>query len=269
MQKLTWPPPCRQSCKSNPINRIDIISNQTAPSMSNKRNSLSISRMFDSITPTYDILNHILSLGMDFYWRRQLADTIDTKKNIRILDMATGTGDVLISLLHRHPDITKAVGLDISENMLALCRRKITKYHLTDKVTLIKADAAATSLASETFDYVTMGFGIRNTTEVLATLNETHRLLYQGGKVLILEFSMPSNRIIRNCYLFYLRRFVPLVGRLLSGDFNAYRYLNTSIENFYSQENFCRLMQKAGFTNINATPLTFGIACIYQGTKPG
>ncbi len=268
MQKLTWPPQCRQSYKSNPINRIDIIDSQIAPSMSSKPNSLSMSRMFDSIAPTYDILNHILSFGMDFYWRRKLADTIDTKKNLRVLDLATGTGDVLISLLRRHPDITEAVGLDISENMLALCRRKIARYHLTDRTRLIRADAAATGLANETFDYVTMGFGIRNTPNSLETLTEIHRLLRRGGTALIMEFSMPANRIIRSCYFFYLRCFVPLLGRLLSGNYNAYRYLNTSIENFYSQEDFCRLMQKAGFTNIRAIPLTFGIACIYQGTKP-
>jgi len=224
--------------------------------------------MFDRIAPVYDILNHLLSFGRDFSWRRRLADAVVKDKKLRVLDLATGTGDVLITLLGRNPNIAEAVGLDISENMLALCRRKIARYHLTDRTRLIRADAAATGLANETFDYVTMGFGIRNTPNSLETLTEIHRLLRRGGTALIMEFSMPANRIIRNCYLLYLRCFIPLLGRLLSGQKNAYRYLNTSIENFYSQEDFCRLMQKAGFTNIRAIPLTFGIACIYQGTKP-
>jgi len=128
-------------------------------------------------------------------------------------------------------------------------------------------DVTANFLGDEYFDVVTMGFGIRNTPDAFKTLTEIHRLLKRGGTALILEFSMPANRIVRGFYLFYLRFFVPLLGRLLSGDNHAYRYLDTSIENFHSTDDFCNLMQKAGFSNVNATPLTFGVACLYQGTK--
>ena len=231
-------------------------------------NSNPAGQMFDHIAPVYDILNHLFSFGLDFSWRRRLADTVIKNEKLRALDLATGTGDVLITLLDRNPNIDEAVGMDISENMLALCRRKITRRKLADRIKLVRADVTASGLAGESFDVVTMGFGIRNTPDALKTLTEIHRLLKRGGTALILEFSMPANRIIRSCYLFYLRFFVPLLGRLLSGDKHAYRYLDTSIENFHRADDFRRIMQKAGFSNVSATPLTFGVACLYQGTKP-
>ncbi|MCP4257888.1 MAG: bifunctional demethylmenaquinone methyltransferase/2-methoxy-6-polyprenyl-1,4-benzoquinol methylase UbiE [Planctomycetes bacterium] len=226
-----------------------------------------VGRMFDTIAPYYVLLNHILSFGLDISWRRKLANTVKKDKKLHLLDMATGTGDLLISLLRRNLNITKAVGLDISENMMAICRKKLAKYNFTDRVTLVNSDAADTGLPEESFDVVTMGFGIRNTSDVLKTLCEIHRLLKQGGTTLILEFSPPSNRIIRKFYLLYLRHFVPMLGRLLSGKKQAYRYLNTSIEYFYSAEDFSSFMRKAGFSDISATPLTFGVVHIYKATK--
>jgi len=224
--------------------------------------------MFDRIAPAYDFLNHLLSFGRDFSWRRRLADAIVKDKKLRILDLATGTGDVLITLLDRNPNIAEAVGLDISENMLALCRGKIARRNLTNRVSLVRADVTANSLAGGTFDVVTMGFGIRNTPDAFKTLTEIHRLLKQGGTTLILEFSTPANRILRGIYLLYLRFFVPLFGSLLSGDNHAYRYLDKSIENFHRADDFRHLMQKAGFSDVSAKPLTFGVACLYRGTRP-
>ncbi|MGB2864665.1 MAG: bifunctional demethylmenaquinone methyltransferase/2-methoxy-6-polyprenyl-1,4-benzoquinol methylase UbiE [Sedimentisphaerales bacterium] len=231
-------------------------------------NSNPVGQMFDHIAPAYDILNHLFSFGLDFFWRRRLTDAVVKNEKLRVLDLATGTGDVLISLLRRNSNITEAVGLDISENMLALCRRKIARHKLTDRVSLVRADVATSGLGNESFDVVTMGFGIRNTPDAFKTLTEIHRLLKQGGTAMILEFSMPANRILRGCYLLYLRFFVPLLGRLLSGDNHAYRYLDKSIESFHRSDNFCNLMQKAGFSNVCAAPLTFGVACLYQGTRP-
>ena len=226
-----------------------------------------VCRMFDSIAPYYVLLNHVLSFGWDFLWRRKLASTVSKEKKLKALDLATGTGDLLISLLRRNPNITEAVGLDISENMLALCRKRIAKHKLTDRVSLVRSDAVDSGLPDESFDVVTMGFGIRNTPDAFKTLCEIHRLLRKGGMALILEFSLPTNRIIRKCYLLYLRNFVPLLGRLLSGDKHAYRYLSTSIENFYSTDDFSSIMRKAGFKDVNATPLTFGVVCIYKAFK--
>jgi demethylmenaquinone methyltransferase/2-methoxy-6-polyprenyl-1,4-benzoquinol methylase len=259
MRKSIWQPQCRQSSESK---------TESVTGMSSSTNSNPIGQMFDRIAPAYDILNHLLSFGRDFSWRRRLTALVARDKKLRVLDLATGTGDVLISLLRRNSNITEAVGLDVSENMLALCRRKIARRKLAGRIKLVCADALASGLDNESFDIVTMGFGIRNTPDAFKTLTEIHRLLKKGGTALILEFSMPANRILRGCYLFYLRFFVPRLGRLLSGDNNAYRYLDTSIENFHRHEDFRRLMQKAGFSNVSAIPLTFGVACLYQGTKP-
>jgi len=230
-------------------------------------NSNPVGQMFDRIAPVYDILNHLLSFGRDFSWRRRLAGAVDKNEKLRVLDLATGTGDVLITLLDRNPNIDEAVGLDISEKMLALCRRKLARHKLADRIKLVRADVTASGMDDESFDVVTMGFGVRNTPDAFKTLTEIHRLLKGGGTALILEFSMPANRIIRSGYLFYLRFFVPLLGRLLSGDNNAYRYLDTSIENFHRPDDFCNLMQNAGFSEVIAKSLTFGVACLYQGTK--
>ena len=224
--------------------------------------------MFDRIAPAYDILNHLLSFGRDLSWRRRLANAVVKNEKLRVLDLATGTGDILICLLRRNPNIAEAVGLDISDNMLALCRRKIARRKLSERIKLVRADVTANGQAGGSFDVVTMGFGIRKTPDAFKTLTEIHRLLKRGGTALILEFSMPANRILRSFYLFYLRFFVPLLGRLLSGDNHAYRYLDKSIESFHRAEDFCRIMQKVGFSDVSAKPLTFGVACLYQGTRP-
>jgi len=231
-------------------------------------NSNPVGQMFDRIAPAYDILNHLFSFGRDFSWRRRLAEAVVKDEKLRVLDLATGTGDVLITLLERNPNIAEAVGLDISENMLAVCRRKIACRKFAGRIELVRADVTTSGLAAESFDVITMGFGIRNTPDAFKTLTEIHRLLKQGGTALILEFSMPANRILRSFYLFYLRFFVPLLGRLLSGDNHAYRYLDTSIESFHRADDFLRIMQKAGFSDVSAKPLTCGVACLYQGTRP-
>jgi demethylmenaquinone methyltransferase/2-methoxy-6-polyprenyl-1,4-benzoquinol methylase len=241
--------------------------NLSVPKPAGSSSADAVCRMFDSIAPYYVLLNHVLSFGWDFLWRRKLAKAVNSDRELKVLDLATGTGDLLISLLRRNPNITGAVGLDISENMLAICRDRIAKHKLTDRVSLVRSDAADSDLPDKSFDVVTMGFGIRNTPDASKTLCEIHRLLRRGGKVLILEFSLPTNRIIRKCYLLYLRNFVPLLGRMLSGDKNAYRYLNTSVEKFYGMDDFSALMRKAGFVDVSAAPLTFGVVCIYRASK--
>ncbi|MBN2589750.1 MAG: bifunctional demethylmenaquinone methyltransferase/2-methoxy-6-polyprenyl-1,4-benzoquinol methylase UbiE [Sedimentisphaerales bacterium] len=223
--------------------------------------------MFDRIATVYDKLNHILSFGMDFFWRTRLAGMVEKKKQLKILDLATGTGDLLIAILRKNPNITEAIGLDISENMLAICKKKIAAYNLSQKVKLIRSDADSSGLPDNTYDLITMGFGIRNTPDSPKTLSEIFRLLNKNGTALILEFSIPSNRLIKFLYILYLRIWVPFIGRFVSGDKKAYRYLNTSIEEFHNMKEFSSLMQKTGFKNITATPLAFGIACIYQGSK--
>jgi len=245
------------------------MSLQSSEACETFRNEIDICRMFDRIAPRYDLLNHLLSFGQDFFWRRKVAKYLnsDTKSKLKILDLATGTGDLLISLFRENPKITKAVGLDISENMLAICREKINSHKLTEHISLVQADAAAIPFTEDSFDAVTIAFGIRNTADTFETLKEMHRILRPGGISLILEFSLPANRILRKCYLFYLRHFVPLLGRVVSGDNHAYRYLGKTVENFYSADDFCILMKEAGFLNVQANQLTAGVVCIYRGHK--
>lgn len=256
-----------ETASGNPNSQSTSKQNVSKPKPDSDHSGNATGRMFDRIAPTYVLLNHILSFGVDILWRRKLAKSLNKEKKLQVLDLATGTGDLLISVLRRNHNITNAVGLDISENMLTLCRKEIVKHKLSDRATLVLADAADTGLFDESFDVVTMGFGIRNTPDAFKTLREIHRLLKKDGTALILEFSLPVNRTIRKIYLLYLRNIVPLLGRMLSGDKNAYRYLNTSVENFHGMDDFTCLMQKAGFTDISATPLTFGVACIYKASK--
>ncbi len=227
----------------------------------------SVGRMFDRIAPTYDLLNHLLSLGRDFSWRRKTIRQLDTSRGLKVLDLATGTGDMLITLFHERPNTAEATGLDISENMLATGREKLRKRGLLDRARLLCADASKMPFADGTFDAATMAFGIRNTADAAATLREIHRILKPGGTALILEFSLPACPVVRWFYLRYLRWVVPFVGALVSGDRHAYRYLNTSIEGFRQPEEFCRLMQEASFREVSAIRLTFGVASIYRGVK--
>jgi len=224
--------------------------------------------MFDRIAPTYDFLNHLLSLGRDYAWRRKVAGLVGDGKGLKVADLATGTGDLLIALLRRRSDLVGAAGLDISEPMLSVFREKLRRTGLSDRAELLCADASATPFSDGTFDAVTMGFGIRNTSDVGATLREIHRILKPGGAALILEFSFPKNRVLRWCHLTYLRHGVPLIGAVISGDRQAYRYLNESIEAFHPPSEFCDLMKDAGFARVQATPVTWGVASIYQGQKP-
>jgi demethylmenaquinone methyltransferase/2-methoxy-6-polyprenyl-1,4-benzoquinol methylase len=223
--------------------------------------------MFDRIAPTYDLLNHLLSVGRDYSWRRRVTEQLRGRKVPRLVDLATGTGDLLISLLRGCPTLEKATGLDISERMLALCREKLRTRGLAERVELVCADASATPFSAGTFDAATMAFGIRNTPSAVATLAEIHRILKPGGAALILEFSLPANRALRWCYLKYLRSVVPWIGAVISGDRHAYRYLDESIEAFYRPEAFATLMRQAGFHAVSAIPLTWGVASIYKGTK--
>jgi len=226
-----------------------------------------VQEMFDRIAPTYALLNHILSFGLDFCWRRKLAGNLDKDRPIEVLDLATGTGDLLVSMVRRRANISKAVGLDISENMLAVCRKKIERCGLADRVTLVQGDAARTGLGDGSFDAVTMAFGIRNVADPAEALSEIYRLLRRGGAALILEFSLPANRILKNLYLVYLRYVVPFIGYLVSRDKAAYRYLNTTIEAFYRNQDLPALMRKAGFSKIARKPLTFGTVCLYSACK--
>ncbi len=225
-------------------------------------------KMFDRIAPRYDILNRILSLGLDMSWRYKTGKYLNSNKGLKILDLATGTGEMLIAMLSSNQNISYAVGLDMSPKMLAIAEKKITGLNLAHRARLIQADVAKIPFAENSFDIVTTAFGIRNVPDVAAALAEMHRVLKPGGRAIILEFSLPENIVLRKLFLLYLRIFVPAVGAIISGDYWAYRYLNKSVETFLSREELCQIMRSAGFTNVNVAPMTFGVACIYYGDKP-
>ena len=223
-------------------------------------------KMFDEISPRYDLLNHLLSFGLDILWRKKLGTFLPKGTELNVLDLATGTGDVLITLA-QNKNIKKGYGIDLADKMLEIGRTKIKHLDLNNKLVLQHGDANQIPFENNKFDVITMAFGIRNTPDPKAVLTEMHRVLNDGGRVLILEFSLPNNKFIRGVHLFYLRNIVPLVGALFSGHYQAYRYLNQTIETFPYGENFCQLMHSAGLKNITAHPLMFGAASIYQGDK--
>lgn len=224
--------------------------------------------MFDRIAPRYDLLNRLLSFRQDVAWRNRMACYLPDGPSLHILDVATGTADQIFSLLRRAPRITQAVGVDMAERMLEVGRTKARERGLADRVTLRTGDATAIPEPSGTYDSVSISFGIRNVVDVVQALGEMRRVLKPGGRVLVLEFSLPAFAPLRIGYLFYLRHILPLLGGLLSGDREAYRYLNVTVETFPYGEAFCALMKQAGLVNVHYHPLTFGIATIYQGDHP-
>ena len=225
-------------------------------------------RLFDQIAPRYDLLNRILSLGLDILWRRRLLKFLPPGDNLKVLDIATGTADVPLMLIKKSQKVQLAHGLDMSARMLTIGKRKITRDGLEGRIVLKQGDAAKLPYDQPFFNASTIAFGIRNMPDVFRVLREMSRVLTPGGRILILEFSLPKNFLVRWLYLIYLRFVVPVVGCVFSGHFTAYRYLNKTIETFPSGNSFLELLRSAGFKNLKTNSLLFGIASIYQGDKP-
>jgi len=225
-------------------------------------------QMFDRIAPRYDLLNRVLSGGRDVAWRRRMAELIPARENLRLLDVATGTADQILMLMDRTPRVTQATGVDMAEKMLDVGREKISKLNRTSQITLKTGDAMAIPEPDAAYDVCTISFGIRNVIDVPTALREMRRVLRPGGRAMVLEFSQPTAVWFRGLYFFYLRHILPTVGGWFSGDREAYRYLNVTIETFPSGDAFCALMRDAGFSSVHAVPLTLGIASIYVGDVP-
>ena len=224
-------------------------------------------KMFDRIAHRYDLLNRLLSAGQDVVWRKKVGKFLPQKQKLHVLDVATGTADLLIYMRETNPAVASGVGIDMAEQMLAIGREKLAKKGLDQQFTLRTGNAEAIPFSDNQFDAATISFGIRNVTDVPKALREMHRVLKPGGRALILEFSLPNNNLLRTLYLFYFRNILPKIGGLISGDFYAYKYLNNTVETFPYGKDFCKLMEYAGFNNVRMTPLTFGIATIYYGDK--
>jgi len=234
--------------------------------MTNSPSQEQISQMFNEISPVYDLNNRILSMGIDRRWRKALEKHLPKGQGLDLLDLATGTCDQLLSLMKTQKFKT-ALGIDPAAKMLKVGQQKVNRMPFASRVILEKASALEIPAEDDSFSCITISFGIRNVGDYPKCLKEMHRVLAPKGKVLILEFSLPDNKLIRSAHLFYLRHFIPFIGGLFSGKKQAYRYLNKTIESFPCGEAFCLEMQKAGFTNVAAHPLTFGVATLYAGEK--
>ena len=263
--------PRRRTLPGNAGNRTDAsrwepmkdtpYDGETAPSR------LDAHRMFDRIAHRYDLLNRLLSMRRDVAWRREMARQLPLRPELAILDLATGTGDVLIELQQRCPRVARGVGLDMSAGMLNHGARKLCAHGLSARFRMVRGDAVHLGVADASFDAVTIAFGIRNVVDVDQALREMRRVLKPGGRALILEFALPANPVIRSGYLAYFRHVLPRVGGVISGDSHAYRYLNQTVETFPYGDAFTTLMRDAGFVNVEQTTLTFGIAMLYRGDK--
>ena len=222
--------------------------------------------MFDNIAPTYDKLNHILSLSIDKMWRRRVVRKVRRMKPEKIMDLATGTGDLAIKLAKAMPK-AKIMGVDLSEKMLAVAAEKVRRRGLDDHIALYQGEAERLDVGDGVVDVVTVAFGVRNFSDIDTSLQEIRRALCDGGHIVILEFSTPRNPIVRYLYRLYSNHIMKPVGGLVSKDRKAYDYLPDSIEEFPNPERFLEIMRRAGFQQCHRRSLSFGIAQIYIGRK--
>lgn len=235
------------------------------PYNSNKSKKEQVAEMFDNISHRYDFLNHFLSLGIDKIWRKKVVKLIKKQSPEKILDIATGTADLAIAMAAS--GATQIQGIDISEGMLAIGRKKITDKKLQHLISLQWGDSEDIPFPDAQFDAVTVAFGVRNFEHPLKGLQEIYRVLKPGGMIYVLEFSQPQRFPIRQLYFFYFLHILPLWGKIVSKDPAAYTYLPESVKAFPYGEAFLKLLTEAGFKKPTDQPLSFGIASIYTGIK--
>jgi len=224
--------------------------------------------MFDAIAPRYDLLNHVLSAGLDKRWRTRAIATLNLPASARVLDLCTGTGDLAIAAVQGGRSVS-VVGVDFAGEMLRLGLEKVRAGALTRVIRLVRGDATCIPLAGGSCDATTIGFGIRNVADPERALAEIARVLKPGGRLAILEFGQPRIPGIRTCYAWYFRYVLPLVGRMVSRHESAYSYLPASVGNFPPPAEFIRMIEMQGFNKVRAVPLTFGIVYLYVATRRG
>ncbi len=225
-----------------------------------------IRKLFDNIAPDYDKLNHILSLNIDKGWRRKaVKELLDTDQPLEILDVACGTGDFTIELAQKAPAGSKITGIDLSEGMMKIGREKIKAAGV--QAELVQGDCEELPYADGTFHRISVGFGVRNFEHLEIGLQQMYRVLERGGKLVILELSVPSNPVVRWCYKLYFLKVLPTIGGWISGDRGAYEYLPASVLRFPAPQKFMEMMQQAGFGKVLHKSLTLGICRMYIGIK--
>ena len=224
-----------------------------------------VGAMFDGLAPRYDAVNRLLSLRRDQQWRSHTARLVAAGRPRRVLDIATGTGDLLLAVARVTPT-AKLDGVDIAPSMLRLGRGKARRRGLAGRVAFRHGDAMALPYDTGSFQVTTIAFGFRNVEDRLAALREMLRVLSPGGRAVILEFSLPAARALRALYLLYFRHVLPVLGGMIAGNVSAYRYLNRTVE-LFAHTDLVEMMRVAGFVAAKRIALTFGVASIYVGRK--
>lgn len=225
-----------------------------------------VQEMFDSIAPAYDFMNRAMTFGIDKLWRAKAVKMIGRQSPKNILDVATGTGDLAIKLA-KELNIEKVTGIDLSEGMISVGRKKVNYAGLSNKIDLIQGDCLALPFADNTFDCITVAYGVRNFERLEAGYKEMQRVLKKGGMLCVIELSTPTSPIVRPLYKFYTRHIIPFVGRLVSKDVRAYSYLPESIAAVPQGDEMLALMQNVGFADCKYRALTFGTCTIYTAFK--
>lgn len=224
-----------------------------------------VANMFNNISKRYDLLNHVLSLGIDIIWRKKAIKLLKPVKPGIILDIATGTGDFAIEALALQPE--KVIGVDISEGMLAVAKEKIARMGLEEKIELQLGDSEKLLFPDNKFDAIIVSFGVRNFENLEKGLMDMYRVLKPGGTTVIVEFSQPARFPFKQLYNFYFSKILPLVGKIISKDNAAYTYLPESVQAFPYGDEFLAILKNLGYKKTKCKPLTFGISSIYMAEK--
>ena len=224
-----------------------------------------VAKMFDNISEDYDGLNRVISFGIDVSWRKKVVKLVGENNPKQILDIATGTGDLALMMSQLNPD--RIVGLDISEGMLQVGRQKVAKANLSNKIEMVVGDSENIPFPDNTFDAITVSFGVRNFENLDKGLTEIFRVLKPGGKFVVLETSNPTKFPFKQGYKLYTNFILPIIGKLFSKDKVAYSYLSETANSFPFGEAFNNILQKNGFKNAKNIPVTFGVASIYTALK--
>lgn len=236
------------------------------PYSSDEAKGTQVERMFDSIAHSYDFLNHALSLGIDRSWRRAAIDSLKPYAPKYLLDVATGTGDFAL-LAMRRLSLDRILGVDLSEGMLSVGREKVAKEGLSDAIEMRKADCMALDLPDDTFDAVTVAYGVRNFENLDQGLREMRRVLRPGGRLVIIELTSPVRFPMKQLFRLYSRVLMPLIGKIISRDAKAYSYLPATMEAFPQGEVMQEILRKAGYTDVQFKRFTFGLSTLYTAAK--